>query len=125
MKFINFLRILIIAILLVNCSNRKDYGEWIPMTDTYTSEKLGEKFDVPNPGHIFEGLIFWELSPLINHAPYAFHWSDDSVKIWVPNESEITTHTLKVSECAGLFQHLDILLDSIGKSVVKIMVDKR
>ncbi len=116
--------IIMFLISIHGCMNRNTQGEWLPFQESYSSEKLGEKYDVPNISHIHNGLIFWEISPYINQAPYAFNWYGDTIRIWLPLGTEITEHQLKIEGFVGLYEQLDLLLDTTASSAIQMMADK-
>ena len=110
--------------VITGCSGRQDIGEWMPFTEDISSEKLGKKFGVPDKNHVLDGLTFWELSPLVYQAPYAFQWDKNRVSVWVPNGENISRYNLEVENCPGLAEQMDSLLDSIGESARLMMADK-
>ncbi|WMS88783.1 hypothetical protein [Pleionea litopenaei] len=116
--------VLLVSLLTVACSARRDVGEWKPLTEHASSEELGVKFGVPNKNHVLDGLTFWEISPFVMQAPYAFQWVGDRLNVWQPNAENITEYQLIVSECSGLDEQLSNLLDSIGESASMMMADK-
>ena len=58
-----------LMITLSGCTNKERLREWLPLEEGYESEALGEKFGVPNINHVYDGLLFWEISPYYNRAP--------------------------------------------------------
>lgn len=119
------LLVLLVSLLTVACSARQNVGEWKPLTEDISSEELGEKFGVPNKNHVLDGLTFWEISPFVKQAPYAFQWVGDSLDVWKPQGKNITKYHLIVSECSGLDEQLSNLLDSVGESASMMMADKK
>ena len=117
--------VLLVTFIIVGCSVHQDVGEWKPLTEDLSSEELGDKFGVPNKNNILDGLIFWEISPLVKQAPYAFQWVGNSVNVWLPDAENITKYQLIVSECSGLEEQLSGLLDSLGESASIMMADKK
>lgn len=109
---------------MYGCATHQDVGEWVPLTEGSSSEELGQKFGVPNKNHVNDGLIFWEISPFVKQAPYAFQWNGDRITIWLPKAESITIHEVNVSECPSLASQLDALLDSVGESAKLMMADK-
>ncbi len=110
--------------LLHGCTRKERLGEWLPLEEGYGSEALGEKFGVPNINHVYSGLLFWEISPYTDHAPYAFNWYDNILRIWKPKGAEITEYQLSTEECPNLHEQLDRLLDAVGASAKTMMADK-
>ena len=108
--------LLLLSLLISACSSYQDLGEWQVLTEDMASEQLGEKFGVPKPNDVLEGLTFWQISPLISQASYAFQWREDSIDLWLPNGDKITKHQLIVSDCVALDEQLDVLLDAIAES---------
>ncbi len=115
---------IMLLITLYGCTNKEQLGEWLPLEEGYESEVLGEKFGVPNINHVYSGLLFWKISPYVDHAPYAFNWYGNTLRIWNPMGNEITEYKLVIDECPNLFEQLDLLLDAVGESAKTMIADK-
>jgi hypothetical protein len=119
-----FLLALIATLFLNACVSNKP-GEWMPLLEnSSTSEELGKKYDVPNVNQVFDGLVYWAISPRIDTAPYAFHWAGSKLYIWEPNFEVITRHTLLIEECPNLEKHIILLLNEIANSA-QLMTAKK
>lgn len=110
------LLVLITTLFLNSCVSNKP-GEWLPfLENSSTSEELGKKYDVPNVNHVLDGLIYWQTSPRIDTAPYAFHWVGNKLLIWEPDKENITRYTVFLDKCPNLKEQIFHLIDKIGDS---------
>lgn len=45
--------VLLPLLSIISCANK--YGEWTPLTDEYSSVRLGERYGVITENHVFDG----------------------------------------------------------------------
>lgn len=78
--------------------------------------------------NIFDGLAYWEDSPIYMKPPYSFHWYGDKIHIWSPyktknNGFQVSEFELTVGKCEGLSTALKSLKKEIRKSASKMVND--
>lgn len=124
--------ILLLSILVSGCTtlNKKenDVGEWVSLTDDNEESNFSKKYGMLATNNIFDGMAFWEDSPIYNKPPYSFHWYRNKFLIWIPykdkkNKWNIVKYELEVNKCEGLSKAINILKDKIKESASKMIND--
>lgn len=129
-----FCRMLLLITFTVNiagCASSRTsngVGEWIPMTDDYEEVDFGKEYGMLKASYIFEGLAFWEDSPVYLKPPYSFHWYGNKIRVWSPYEIQNKTFNVArfdvdVDKCHGLSFALNSLKEEIKNSVSKMVDD--
>lgn len=100
-------------------------GGWVPFTDVHDDKEVFmDKFGVPKPEQVFEGMMFWELSPFINEPPLSFWWNDKILTLWVPNGQRLNKEEIAINDCPGLKAAVDELLASVAETARMMTDDK-
>lgn len=96
-------------------------GEWMSLTDNHAREDLLRDHGIPLKNDIFEGMMFWLVSPLPHEPPLAFHWSGERFVLWKPLRRETSKHAFDVVRCGDLEQRLGELMSALEPSVGTMM----
>ena len=102
--------ILFLLIMTTGCVFTKNQGndigtgEWMPLNDDYEEINSSQKYGMLGANDIFDGIAFWENSPIYNKPPYSFHWYGNKFRFWIPQSKgegrfEVTKFELEVDKC--------------------------
>jgi len=55
----------------------------MPLNDDYEEISFSQKYGMLGANDIFDGIAFWENSPIYNKPPYSFHWYENKFHFWI------------------------------------------
>ena len=123
--------ILLLSFLLGGCvtSNNidDDFGDWTPMTDNSEKRDFIKEYGMLPMNGIYDGMAFWEDSPIYLKPDYSFHWYANKIRLWVPFKTdkwEIAKYELEVDSCEGLKEALLTLKEKVKESASKMIDDE-
>ncbi|WP_068989984.1 hypothetical protein [Kangiella sediminilitoris] len=98
------------------------------MTDDHDDTNFIKKYGMLSDKQIFDGLAYWEYSPLIYKPPYSLHWYGDKLGVWSPYKIKdydysVTTFEVDINNCDGLRVALEALKSEIKNSAAKMVDD--
>lgn len=125
------LLLIALAISITGCvssSTGNDVGEWVPMTDDHEEIDFSKEYGMLKANQIFDGLAFWEDSPIYLKPPYSFHWYGNKIRVWSPYETQnnifnVARFDVDVDKCHGLSSALNSLKEEVKHSASKMMDD--